>query len=182
MQATGKKMSYSHNVTMSSIWLSTGQNLIYPPPLITKFGGCIGNTLSVCLSVCVSHLCPEDIWWTTKLYATKLGMMVHHHDLEHHAKRLSCCLEGQGHSASSHLCPEDIVWTTKLYATKLGMMVRHHDPECHAKRLDCYLEGQGHSASSNPKKILFLVYMLDFWTLCNQIYYSGQPGQIPLAS
>ena len=37
---------------------------------------------SDCLCVRLSHLSPEDIVRTTKLYAAKLGMMVHHHDLE----------------------------------------------------------------------------------------------------
>ena len=39
----------------------------------------------------------------TKLYATKLGMMVHHCDPEWHAKRLNSYLHGQGQRAGSNL-------------------------------------------------------------------------------
>ena len=65
-------------------------------PSVTKLGGgggYIGIGLSVCLSVRMSHLCPEDVFRTNKLRATKLGVMVHHHDLECHAKRLGSYLQ-----------------------------------------------------------------------------------------
>ena len=42
--------------------------------------------LYVCLSMCHTF-CLEDIFQTTKLYATKHRMMVHHHNPECHAKR-----------------------------------------------------------------------------------------------
>ena len=49
-------------------------------------------------SICTALVfCPEDI-----LYATKLGMMVHHPDAECHAKRLGCYLQGQAHSEGSN--------------------------------------------------------------------------------
>ena len=57
--------------------------------------------LSICLSVHVSHRCLEDIFRTTKLCATKLGMMVHHRNPECHVKGPGSYLQGQGHSAGS---------------------------------------------------------------------------------
>ena len=35
---------------------------------------------------------PEDIWRTFKLYATKLGMVVHHHEPECQVKRLAVAI------------------------------------------------------------------------------------------
>ena len=44
----------------------------------------------------LAHLCPDEIFRTTKLYATKIGRMglVHHHDQECHANRLGSYLQG----------------------------------------------------------------------------------------
>ena len=42
----------------------------------------------MCPSVTPLSRTAEDIFWTTKLYASKFGMMVHHYDSECHAKRL----------------------------------------------------------------------------------------------
>ena len=80
----------------------------------------------------------------------------------------------------SHLCPEDTLWTTKRYATKLGMMVHHHDPECHAKRVGCCLESQDHSTSSDPITGS-CIYMVDFLTFCNQIWYSSASSRVWVA-
>ena len=53
----------------------------------------VGDRLSICLFVLLSHLCPEDIFRTTKLYATKRAVMVHHHGL-------GCCVKRFGSSPS----------------------------------------------------------------------------------
>ena len=53
------------------------------------------------------YLSPFSLFFrTTKLYATKLGMLVHHHDPECHVERLGSCFQGQGHSAGSN--PEKV--------------------------------------------------------------------------
>ena len=49
------------------------------PPVMNLFRVCEYILESGCLCVRVSHLCPEDLFQTTKLYAAKLGMMLHHH-------------------------------------------------------------------------------------------------------
>ena len=48
--------------------------------------------LSVCLSLCL------DIFPTAQPLVTKLGMVVHHNELDSDAKGLVCYLQGQGHS------------------------------------------------------------------------------------
>ena len=37
-----------------------------------------------------------------KHFVTKLGIVVHHHELECHTKRLVCYFRGQGHSKGSY--------------------------------------------------------------------------------
>ena len=37
-----------------------------------------------------------------KQFVTKLGVVVHHHESESHAKRLVCYLQGHGHSKGSY--------------------------------------------------------------------------------
>ena len=68
----------------------------------TRIGWWPSSCPSVCLSV-HSRVTPLSGRYlpATELYATKLGMMVHHHDRECHAKRLGSCLQGQGHSVGS---------------------------------------------------------------------------------
>ena len=57
---------------------------------------------SGCLSVHLSCLVQKISSKITKLYASKLGMMVHHHDSGCYAKRLGSYLQLQGHSAGSN--------------------------------------------------------------------------------
>lgn len=46
----------------------------------------------------VFTLCPADNFQTARRFVTKLGMIVHHHEPECHAKGLGCYLQGQGHN------------------------------------------------------------------------------------
>ena len=39
---------------------------------------------------------------TTKHFVSKLGIVMHHHESECHAKRLVCCFQGQGHRKGSY--------------------------------------------------------------------------------
>ena len=48
------------------------------------------------------NVCPDDIFWTTKDFISKLGIVMHHYDLECHAKRLICYFQGQGPCKSSY--------------------------------------------------------------------------------
>ena len=44
---------------------------------------------------------PDNIFWTDKPFATKLGMVMYHQEPDCLPKRLVCCLQGQGHSKGS---------------------------------------------------------------------------------
>ena len=44
------------------------------------------------------NVCPDDIFWTTNHFDTKLGMVMQHHELECYAEKLVRCLQCQGHS------------------------------------------------------------------------------------
>ena len=46
--------------------------------------------------------CPASIFWTTELFITTLGMLVHHYEPEYHVKKLVCCLHAQGHNECSY--------------------------------------------------------------------------------
>ena len=84
-----------------------------PPISITKLREVYWNHcvhLSY-LSVHVSKLCPELIFWTAQPFVTTLGMVVHHPETECHEENINCCLlslwpwpgrglPGQGHSDS----------------------------------------------------------------------------------
>ena len=41
---------------------------------------------------------PGNIFWISKHFVTKHGMVMHYHEPEHLAKRLVCCLHDQGYS------------------------------------------------------------------------------------
>ena len=43
----------------------------------------------------------DNISSTTEPFVTKLGMVMHHHGPECHARRLACYLQGHGHSEGS---------------------------------------------------------------------------------
>ena len=57
--------------------------------------------------------------------------------------------------------------------TKLGMVMEHHEPKCPARRLVCCLQVQGHSESSFDQIWLFLPYLPNCWSFCNQIRWDG---------
>ena len=40
----------------------------------------------------------EDIFLTAEPFVTKVGMVMQHHGLECHVKRLVCYFQGKGHS------------------------------------------------------------------------------------
>ena len=73
----------------------------------------------------------------------KLGMLVHHHDLESHAKTLDFYIHGHGYSVGPN--SQKITLSSEIFAVKLGIVVHHHKSECCVTILDCCAQGEGHS-------------------------------------
>ena len=48
------------------------------------------------------NVCPGDIFKITKHFVSKLGILMLHHESEHHAKRLICYFQGLGHCKRSY--------------------------------------------------------------------------------
>ena len=93
------------------------------------------------MSVCVSRFCLGDISLTAQPFVTKQGMVVYYHELECHAEKFVCYLQGQGHSEGIYVIK---MWLFLLHflnfwciASKLGLIVQHHKPECAMEKSDC---------------------------------------------
>ena len=68
---------------------------------------------------------------------------------------------------------DDISSAVEPSVTKLGVVMQHHGPKCHARRLVCCLQVQGHSEDSFDQIWLFLPYLLNCWSFCNQLWWDG---------
>ena len=77
---------------------------------------------------------PDDIFYTTKHFVSKLGIMMDHHELECYAKRLVCYFQGQVHSKGSY--DQNVTVFTILsellifFSAKLFLIVHHHKRVC----------------------------------------------------
>ena len=92
------------------------------------------------------------IFWTLDSLETKLGLMIHHHELECPvtkswitAFRVKVTVKGQ----NVNVCSDDIFSTIKHFVSKLSIVIHHYESECLVKRLICYFQGQGHCKSSS---------------------------------
>ena len=47
------------------------------------------------------NVCPDDIFWITEPFTTKLGMVMHSYEPDCLQKWFVCCIQGQGHSERS---------------------------------------------------------------------------------
>ena len=73
------------------------------------------------------NVCPDDIFWTTEHFVTKLGMFMQHHEPECHAEKLVHCLQCQGYSEglyNQNITFCYLFWTAGLFATKIGLIVQ----------------------------------------------------------
>ena len=86
---------------------------------------------------------------TAHLFATKLGLIVHHYKPECFFQKLDCCVQGQGHSniLKCRLMFVQMIFSKSLnvITTKLGKVMHHYELDWLSKRLLCCLQGQGHS-------------------------------------
>ena len=67
----------------------------------------------------------------------------------------------------------DISSAAEPSVTKLGMVMQHNGPKYHARRFVSCLQVQGHSEGSFDQIWLFLPYLLNVWSFCNQIELDG---------
>ena len=111
--------------------------------------------------------------WTAYPFATKLGLMVHHHKVDCLVKigflLWSRSQKGQNSSECSSGQYLLSCWTI---CNQLGMVMQHHGPKCHARRLVCFLQvqSQGRPIWSNvtvstisAKLLIFLQSNLIGW-------------------
>ena len=118
------------------------------------------------------------IFWTADPFATKLGLMAHHHKVDCLVKRLDCCFWSRSRSQKRCRIPvnvhlDDISSSAQPSVTKLGMVIQHHEPKCYARKFVSCLQVQGHSEGSYNQIWLFLSYLLNCWSFCNQILLDG---------
>ena len=84
------------------------------------------------------------IFWTVDSLATKLGLMIRHHDISKSVlwKKIGLLISGsrsQWRVKRLMFCPDDIFYSTKRFVSKLGIVMHHFESGCHAKRLICYI-------------------------------------------
>ena len=116
---------------------------------------------------CFCHIC-----WTAYLFATKFNWR--YIIISWSALSKNILLFSRSRSQKRFRIPvnvhlDNISSTAELSLTNLGMLMHHHGPECLARRLVCCLQVQGHSEGSFNQIWLFLPYLLNCWSFCNQI-------------
>ena len=114
------------------------------------------------------------IFWAADPFATKLGLMAHHHKLDCLVKRLDCSVVVKVKVTERFKIPvnvhlDGISWTAEPFVTELGMVMHLHGWQCYARRLVSCHQVQGHSGGSHNQVWLFLPYLLNCWSFCNHI-------------
>ena len=71
------------------------------------------------------------------------------------------------------VCPDDIFWTTDHFDTKLDMVMQHHEPDCHAEYWLAVFNVKVTARAYMIKIWLFLLYLLNCWSLCNQTWFDS---------
>ena len=69
-------------------------------------------------------------------------------------------------------CLDDLFWFTEHFITKFGMVMQHHKPECLAETLILY-SVKVTTGVYIIKVWLFLWYLLNCWSVCNQTYFDS---------
>ena len=88
---------------------------------------CSDDVFPVCLIVSAQYLLNRST-----IFLTKLGMVVHYHELMCHAETLVHYFQCQGHSEglTKQNMTISTISSTVPFATKLSLIVLHHKPEC----------------------------------------------------
>ena len=70
----------------------------YPRVFCAKIGFLDSRSRSQQRFKMLVNVCPDNIFWTTDHFDTKLDMVRQHHEPKCHEEKLVCCLQCQGHS------------------------------------------------------------------------------------
>ena len=88
-----------------------------------------------------ANICLDDIFWTTKHFVTKLGMVMQQNEPECHAEQKLFALFKGKVTAKAHLIK---IWLLPLYllncwffATKLDLIIGYDKPEHLVEKLGC---------------------------------------------
>ena len=137
---------------INNLGVEGGWGWIPPCNEIVVFGVCgffwgwgVGREITV--SVCW-EFCPNDIFLTTEPFVTKLGIMVHHHELDCYVENWFAIFRVKvtvsAPVVKMGLFVVYIFWTISPFVIKHSLMVEHHKLRCHVEILDYH---QGHSKS-----------------------------------
>ena len=74
-------------------------------------------------------------------------------------------------------CLDDIFWTKEHFVTKPGMVMQHHKPECHAENWFTVFSVKVTARAYISKILLFLLYLLNCWSVCNQIWFDSTASE-----
>ena len=113
------------------------------------------------------------IFWTANSFATKLCLMVHHHEWEYLVKRLDCCVQGREHNEVSKL---HYVFTNPIFSVQLiflqsnnvyGCIITNNSKKCrqngHILTVTLWLKlspGTQQEACCHARQLFLFMYLL----------------------
>ena len=123
----------------------------------------------------------SSVFWTTDPFATKFGLMAHHHNRTWYGDTLhvglgSCekfvvlSLKSRsqwGSYSQMYICFYHFCCIADLFLTRFDWMVPHCKLGYLCKEMDCYVQGQGHSEVWKRLYIISVFYFLYHWSLGN---------------
>ena len=139
------------------------------PARLQSLGGGVYNgiTLSLCWSVLIFFWSISSEPHNLVPSMNKLGMVVHHHEVESDAERLVYLLQGQGHCELFFLIK---LWVFLLFLlncwsfwSKLSHMV-HYKLGWLVRKLDCSVQGQSDSKGSKCQWMFFQPKLFELQT------------------
>ena len=82
---------------------------------------------------------------------------------------------------SVNVCPEDIFWTAGHFVTKLAMIMQHHVSKRHAENWFTVLNVKVTARADIIKTLLFLLYLLNWWSVCHQTWFDSTASQVGMS-
>ena len=102
----------------------------------------------------------HSVAWEAGVFCGKTGVL---HSRSRSQQRFSMLV---------NVWPDDAFWTAEYFVTKFGMVMQRHEPECHVEKKKSFTSWRSKvTARAHMIKILlFLLYLLNCWFLCNQTW------------